>query len=133
MKFVILLAALVLPATASATPTGVFVARWAAASRVAKPAGSTATAEQTLATPELKALLDEFATVAGDYRRQVIEARAAGKPPRACPPKNVELTIDGVLAEIRRLPPAWQSRDFAESFGAVMDKRYPCTAGSSVS
>ncbi|KTF67511.1 hypothetical protein ACNFJ7_05510 [Sphingomonas sp. HT-1] len=111
-----------------ATPTGQFVARWQAASQAAKPAGSAVTAEQALATPELKALLDEFAAVAGAYRRQLLDARAAGKPPRACPPSQVDLTVDAVLAEVQTLPAAWQSREFADSFGAVMDKRYPCAS-----
>lgn len=128
MKPNILVVSLVLPVTASATPTGEFIARWDAASRKPKVEGKTAI--ETMATPEVLALVNEFGVVAGTYRDQILKARAAGQPPRACPPKEVDLTIDAVLAEVRALPVAWRSRDFAESFGAVMDKRYPCAGGS---
>lgn len=126
MKSAILLALLV-PAAASATPTGEFVARWQAASQVAKPASGTPNAGEILARPEIKALLEEFMSAAMNYRRQILDARAAGRPPRACPPKEFNVTTDAVLADIRALPPEWQSRDFADSLGATIDRRYPCT------
>ncbi|AJP72438.1 hypothetical protein [Sphingomonas hengshuiensis] len=128
MKAIMLLAAILAPASVSATPTDQFIARWEAASRAPKQPG--VTAEQALATPELKALVEEFFAVANEYRRQILEARAAGTPPRACPPKSLDLSIDTVLADIRSLPTTWQSRDFADSFGAALDKRYPCSANA---
>lgn len=115
--------ALLIP-SAAATPTGEFVARWDAASRASAVADKSAI--EVLATSELKALLDEFASVAGNYRQQILSARAAGKTPRACPPQSVDLTIDAVVADVRALPPEWQKRDFADSFAVVLDKRYPC-------
>lgn len=124
MKTTFLALTLTLPTAAAATQTGTFIALWDAASRARAVDGKTAA--QTLATPKLKALLDEFASVAGAYRQQILDARAAGKTPRACPPKSLDLTVDAVVADVRALPPAWQTRDFAESFGAALDKRYPC-------
>ena len=126
MRLAIMAVSILLPAVASATPTGQFVSRWQAASQAAKAAAKTTTAEQALASPELKTLMDEFAAVAGNYRRQILDARVAGRPPRACPPAEVDLTVESILAQIPKLPPVWQTRDFADSFGAIMDKRYPC-------
>jgi hypothetical protein len=125
MKYLSIVAILLcLPAAASAMPTAAFIARWHAAASVAKTAGRTP--DQIAQSPELKTLFAEFSEAAQRYRRAVVSARAAGTP-RACPPSDVNLSVDGVLADIERLPAPWKTRDFADSFAAAMDRRYPCT------
>jgi hypothetical protein len=120
--------ALCVPAAGTAMPTGEFITRWQAASRVSISTGLTP--EQIAASPELKALFAEFSTAARSYQQQVLSARTAGTQPRACPPKDVNLSVDGVIADLKRLPAGWQSSELSDTFAAAMDRRYPCTAGA---
>jgi hypothetical protein len=129
MKYVAVFAvALCVPVAALAMPAGEFVTRWQAASKVSMRAGLTP--EQIAASPELKTLFAEFSTAARNYRQQVLSARAAGTQPRACPPKDVNLSVDGVIADVEHLPAGWQSRELSDTFADAMDHRYPCTAGA---
>lgn len=120
------LAVLAAAAPASAMPTSEFISRWQAASHLSRKPGQQLTAAEIADTPEIRLLFGEFSAVAHAYRQQIVDARAAGRQPRACPPKDVDLTIDGVIAEIGRLPGDWRSRDLTSSFGAAMDHRFPC-------
>ena len=134
MKLLITAFALAVPTAASAMPTAEFVERWNNASnaiaQAAEQSGGQMTAEQAM-TPEVRQLIEEFSAIGDSYRREIMDARAAGDIPRACPPKEVDLTINVVVAEAAALGPEWQSREFGESFAAVMDMRYPCAGSSS--
>ena len=120
-------ALLIVSAPAAAMPTSAFISRWEAASHLSKDQAQGLTAAAVANRPEVKALFVEFSDAAQAYRRQILDARTAGRAPRACPPKDVNLTIDGVVADIRRLPADWQSRELSDSFGAAMDRRFPCS------
>ena len=115
---------LCLPVPAIAMPTAQFISQWRLASRIS--GGKAPAPAEITKSPELQRLVGEFSSAAQTYRQQILSARTAGTSPRACPPKNVDLAIDGVIADVERLPAGWQSREFSDSFAAVMDRRYPC-------
>lgn len=78
-------------------------------------------------SPDMMALQSEVAAAATGYRAQIRDARAKGTPPRACPPERVSLSSDDLMAEFRKLPRPLYVGQVAVAFGAIMDKRYPCT------
>ncbi|WP_174297284.1 hypothetical protein [Sphingomonas bacterium] len=118
-------------ASASAMPTSMFIARWQAASHVTQQEAQKATTSGIANSAEMQALIAEFSTAGSAYRQQILDARAAGRTPRACPPKDVNITVNDVIAEIARLPTSWQSRELSDSFGAAMDRRFPCPGPNS--
>lgn len=125
MKRLCMCAALSSLATpAFAMPTAEFIARWHAASRISKASGLSP--REVAALPEIKTLGSEFASAAYAYRQQILAARAAGRLPRACPPKDVDLSIDGIIADVERLPNGWQSRDLSDTLAQALDRRHPC-------
>lgn len=122
-------ALLLFPAAATAMPTGDFIARWKAASSISRAEAERLSKDRGNASPELQGLLAEFGSVAHQYQNQILSARASGTAARACPTGTVDLTVDGLVADLKRLPTEWQKRELADSFAEVMDRRYPCPGG----
>jgi hypothetical protein len=130
IKALFVTAALMLsPASASAMPTGDFIARWRKASSVSRAEAESLSKDRGNASPELQGLLAEFGTATHQYQNQILSARANGTAPRACPTGTIDLTVDGVIADLQKLPSDWLRRELADSFAEVMDHRYPCSAG----
>ncbi len=131
MRFPIylLLAIAGLPTAATAMPASQFIEKWRAVS-TGPAANGPRSAEMAAADPQIQVLTAEFAAALQAYRGQLLEARALGKPTRSCPPKEVKLTVDDMIADIERLPVSWQSREFSDAFGKAMNVRYPCASGA---
>ncbi len=118
-----------LPTAAMAMPASQFILEWRAASK-GPVTDAPRSAEMAAADPRLRRLAAEFSAALDRYRGELLDARAAGKPTRSCPPKEVSLTVDDMVAEIERLPTSWQHREFSDAFAKAMDTRYPCAASA---
>lgn len=81
---------------------------------------------EVMRSDELALLSGLFARTAAAYRSEILEARTAGRQPRACLPEHGEMSGDGIVADIRSLPTAEQQADFAIVFGRLFDRKYPC-------
>jgi hypothetical protein len=125
-KVVLALAAILYPATCLAMPTAQFVSRWKAVSKNPAHLSPDAYARQ----PEVKALTAELGKAFDAYKDSVLKARTDHVPPVSCPPKDLDLPIDQVIASAAGLPAQWQSREFTDSFQEIMKERYPCPAAS---
>ncbi len=121
-RAIVLLPMLFYPAICSATPTAEFVARWDA---LKKNAGH-ASLQDIASRPEAKAYVREFGDAAMALKQKLAEAKNRNQPVDVCPPHEVKLDMEGVMADARQLPAAWQSRPFADSFAQIMKNRYPC-------
>lgn len=129
-SFFVLMMMLIWAAPTAAMPSAEFASRWRAASRVPMAVGAEV-AKQTLSnSTELRALAAEFNRALQQYRGQILAAKSAGTKLRSCPPKELDITVDGVIADMSSLPAGWQMREVSETFGEVMDRRFPCGSGT---
>ncbi|MDF0490150.1 hypothetical protein PX554_18650 [Sphingomonas sp. H39-1-10] len=110
------------PTLCFAMPTSEFVSRW----KAVIPNAQHLRPEEFANQPEVKALNAEFGKAFDQYKAAILKARADNAVPRSCPPKDANLQLNDILAAAEKLPADWQSREFTDSFGKIMDDRYPC-------
>lgn len=113
------LALLILPVAAQAMTVDEFLAK--AAALQAKGVGA-------MMSPDLGLLRTEIRTAADSYRADVDSRKAAGKPPRSCPPPKGQAKVDSntLIASFQTIPAGKRSMSVKTAFYSFMDKRYPC-------
>lgn len=79
--------------------------------------------------PDFVPLRDEVRVAGRGYRADLEAQRRAGRRPQSCPPADVRLDPQVVLAEFRRIP-APQARRITVKQGLhqISARRYPCPA-----
>ncbi|HZE46717.1 MAG TPA: hypothetical protein VE087_07560 [Xanthobacteraceae bacterium] len=110
---------LLLPAAAQAMSVEQFLTK-AHALQAGGPAAA--------ASPDLALVRDEIKSSAVAYRADIEADRAAGKPPRSCPPPRGQAKIDSktLVASFETIPAANRDMSVKTAFYAFMDKRYSC-------
>jgi len=125
MKRAALLALMALyPASCMATTTGDFVAKW----EELRKNPDHLSAQDFGQRADVQSFIHEFGDAASTLRKKLDDAKSRNQPVDICPPHEVKLGIDAILADARALPAAWQSRPFADSFAQIMKNHYPCPA-----
>ena len=116
------IAALLLPVAAQAAPA-MTVNTFLAKVKALQAQGMLA-----MTSSDLPLVRDEIKGDAAAYRAQIEADKAAGKPPRACPPPPGTAKIDAgtLLTEFGAIPPAKRGVSVKAAFYAMMDRRYPC-------
>ena len=119
LRIAFALAALAVPAAASAMPVSTFVAKAAAL----KSKGPFA-----LFSGDLKLLTNQ---IKGDFTQLLTEraaAQAAHRPTAFCPPKgNISLTDKDIMAAMQAVPPGNRSStNTRDALRADMARRFPC-------
>ena len=104
-----------------------FARDWRAVSKIPAVAGAARpTAEQVSSNPRIRALAAEFVSAVERYRNEIITARSNNMPPRSCPPKNVNLTIDNMVADIENLPKGSRTQDLYLAISQILDEKFRC-------
>ena len=113
------LVAAVLPVAAQAMTVETFLAK----AKALQAQGMLA-----MTSSDLPLIRAEVKDAGAAYRAQIEADRAAGKPPRACPPPIGQAKIDStvVMAEFGAIPPAKRSISVKAAFYAMMDRRFAC-------
>lgn len=95
---------------------------------LAKAAALKAKGMAAMMSPDLGLVRDEVKAASLAYRAEIDAARAAGKPPRACPPPKGKARIDAgtLIASFETIPPARRGMSVKAAFYSFMDKRFPC-------
>ena len=123
MKLILFAATLIACSPAAASAQSMTVDQFLTKANVLKAKGVMA-----LGSSDLKLLRNQMITVATDYRRDIEDARATGKPPHSCPPPKgkSKLGSNELLAEFERIPPARRGVSTKAAFYDMMKRRYPC-------
>lgn len=81
-----------------------------------------------MGSSDLKLLRGHMLSVATDYRRDIDNARAAGKPPHSCPPPKgkTRMGSNELLTEFEKIPSAQRGISTRTAFYDMMKRRYPC-------
>ena len=110
---------LILPAAAPAMTVAEFLSKAAALQTKGMSA---------MTSPDLGLLRAEVQAAGESYRAEIEAAKAAGKPPRSCPPPKGQARVDSniLIASFQTSPPAKRSMSVKTAFYSFMDKRYPC-------
>ena len=112
-------ACLLVPVAAQAMTVETFLAK----AKALKAQGMMA-----VTSPDLSLVRSEVKDAATAYRADLETDKAAGKPPRACPPPVGQTKIDGkvMMTEFEAIPPARRKVSVKTAFYAMMDRRFPC-------
>lgn len=80
-----------------------------------------------LLMPDTRRLQGEAQTAFTAVRREIAEARAAGRTPPACPPERISLNPREFLAFLNGIPQARRQRmSVTDGVRTWMASRYPC-------
>ncbi len=76
---------------------------------------------------DLKPIMSEMKRVVGQYKVDLAQDRAAGRPPRSCPPKGkYSVKPDEFLSALRAIPANQRGIDMVEAFHRYMAAKHPC-------
>ena len=118
----VLIAVLALAAPAVAAPGDMSVAAYLAKAESLRGQGMAG-----LVSDDLGKLREEARGAGRAYRARLAADKAAGKPPRACPPAQIGLQPDQLLAHLRTYPVARRSRiTLNTAMAEWIEKTYPC-------
>lgn len=80
-----------------------------------------------LLRPDAHRLKGEAERAFANVRREIREARAAGRTPAACPGETINLNVEQLLAFLNGIPQARRQRmSVTDGIRAWMADRYPC-------
>ena len=75
---------------------------------------------------DLGLLRREMTGVAQQLKAEGEQRRAAGLPPRACPPKGVKMGPTELMSAMNAIPPAERGISLKDGFVRAMATRFPC-------
>ena len=75
---------------------------------------------------DLKPVMDEMKTAFATLRVEGERRKAAGLPPRACPPAGTKLGTKELLAMLNAVPPADRMVSVKDGLLRAMTTRFPC-------
>lgn len=75
---------------------------------------------------DLGMLRREMTGVAQQLKAEGEQRRAAGLPPRACPPKGVKMGPTELMSAMNAIPPAERGISLKDGFVRAMATRFPC-------
>lgn len=81
-------------------------------------------------SPDMALLRREVMRIAAAYRADLAAARATGRTPHSCPPRDPHfgMTATQLIAELERIPVARRSVSLKSALYAMMRRRFPCRA-----
>ncbi len=80
----------------------------------------------SMASGDLGLLRREMTGVAQQLRVEGEQRRAAGLPPRACPPKGAKMGPTELMSAMSAIPPAERGISLKDGFIRAMATRFPC-------
>ena len=93
---------------------------------LAKANGLKAKGPMAVFSGDLGILRREMTGVAQQLKAEGEQRRAAGLPPRACPPKGVKMGPTELMSAMNAIPPAERGISLKDGFVRAMATRFPC-------
>ncbi|WP_375427348.1 hypothetical protein [uncultured Sphingomonas sp.] len=93
---------------------------------IAKANGLRSKGPMSVFSGELGLLRREMTGVAQQLKAEGDQRRAAGLPPRACPPKGVKIGSTELMSAMNAIPPAERGISLKDGFVRAMAMRFPC-------
>jgi hypothetical protein len=93
---------------------------------IAKANGLKSKGPIALFSSDLGLLKREMTGVAQQLKMEGEQRRAAGLPPRACPPKGVKMGPTELMSAMNAIPPAKRGISLKDGFIRAMATRFPC-------
>lgn len=75
---------------------------------------------------DLKPVMNEAKGAFQQLKLEGEQRKAAGLPPRACPPKGTKMSSDEFLAMLSAIPPAERGMSLKDGLARAMATRFPC-------
>lgn len=75
---------------------------------------------------DLKPVMNEMRSSFDQLKVEGERRKAAGLPPRACPPKDTKLDSKQLLAMLNAIPPAERGISVKDGLLRAMSQRFPC-------
>ncbi|HEX8381998.1 MAG TPA: hypothetical protein VF592_01345 [Sphingomonas sp.] len=93
---------------------------------IAKANALSAKGPMALFSSDLGLLKREMTGVARQLKAEGAQRRAAGLPPRACPPKGAKMGPAELMSAMNAIPPAERGMSLKDGFVRAMSARFPC-------
>jgi len=93
---------------------------------IAKANSLSAKGPMAIFSSDLGLLKREMTGVAQQLKAEGERRRAAGLPPRACPPKGAKMGPSELMAAMNAIPPADRGISLKDGFVRAMSTRFPC-------